>query len=112
MAIKEPSKRTTIAFALAAFVGLGAALFSALGLSFEARDSAAVAYVNGAPIPQAEYIRALDAMQASLDRTLTEADKARALQILIDEELIIQEALRLDLASDDRLVRKNLTRTH
>jgi len=100
--------RTTLAYAIAAFLALGAALFTVLGVSVNGREMGAVAYVNGDPIPDAEYIRARDAMQAGLTRSLTKEDKTRALQILIDEELLVQEALRLGLGRDDRLVRKNL----
>ncbi len=102
------ANRTTIAYAIVAFLALGAALFSVLGISINRREMAAVAYVNGDPILDTEYARARDAMQAGLARSMTSEDKMRALQILIDEELIVQEALRLDLGRDDRLVRKNL----
>lgn len=71
-------------------------------------DRNAVAHVNGVPIPQTEFARAINAMQAGLDRPLTEADKSKALNLLIDEELIVQEAIGLGLAGSDRLVRKNL----
>jgi PPIC-type PPIASE domain len=97
-----------LAYAIAAFAALGAALYSALGVSIGRRDTAAVAYVNGMPILDAEYARARDAMQSGLVRARTAEDNARAMQILIDEELIVQEALRLELGRDDRLVRKNL----
>lgn len=102
------NNKLSLGFAAAAFLALGAALFSALNL--QAVDSArgAVAFVNGVSIPDAEYARALDAMQAGLQRPLTTEDRQRALTILVDEELIVQEALRLDLARDDRLTRKNL----
>jgi PPIC-type PPIASE domain len=108
MSNSRAQNRTTLAYATAAFVALGAALYSALGVSIGRRDTAAVAYVNGAPILDAEYARARDAMQSGLVRALTTEDNARAMQILIDEELIVQEALRLELGRDDRLVRKNL----
>ncbi len=103
------ANRTTFAYAIAALLGLGAALFSVLGIPIEGRGAGAVAYVNGDPIPDTEYARAREAMQAGLKRPLTSEDRKRALDILIDEELIVQEALRLDLARDDRLIRKNLT---
>ncbi len=98
-------------YILASVLALGSALLVALDLSPLGRfsdRSYAVARVNDTPIPVAEYVRALDAMQAGLDRPLTEQDRSRALTTLINEELIVQEALRLNLASDDRLVRKNL----
>ena len=67
-----------------------------------------VARVNGQSIAQAEYHRAIQAMQAGLQRPLTNEDRRQALQYLIDETLLVQEAVRLDLAQTDRLVRKNL----
>lgn len=105
------SRKSSYFYVLAAVLALGSALLIALDLSPIQRiwrDGYAIAHVNDTPIPVAEYVRALDAMQAGLDRTLTEQDKSRALTRLIDEELIVQEALRLNLASEDRLVRKNL----
>ena len=66
------------------------------------------AVVNGVPIPEEEHLRALDAMQAGLERALTEEDKKRALNVLVDEELLVQQAIKLNLAADDRLVRRNL----
>lgn len=94
-------------YILAALMALGSALWMALGISLPDREPA-VAYVNGQPIPKAEYSRAINAMQAGLERPLTDADHARALRLLIDEELIVQDAERLNLSAQDRLVRKNL----
>jgi hypothetical protein len=99
--------RAGLAFSLIAIIALGFALYSALGVKMPSRDAAA-ATVNGVPIPEAELTRAVKAMQAGLERQLTEADKAKALKLLIDEELIVQEAVGLGLANNDRLVRKNL----
>ncbi|NNF15676.1 MAG: peptidyl-prolyl cis-trans isomerase [Gammaproteobacteria bacterium] len=92
---------------LALLVALAVALdFTVPG--YLAKNTHAIARVNDATIPMAEYVRAIDAMQAGLERPLTPQDRSRAVTVLIDEELIVQEALRLNLASDDRLVRKNL----
>lgn len=105
------SRKPEFFYILAAVLALGSALFVALDLSplrMFSNEGYAVARVNETPIPVAEYVRALNAMQAGLNRPLTEQDKSRALTKLIDEELIVQEALRLNLASDDRLARKNL----
>lgn len=105
------SRKSASFYISAAVLALGSALLIALDLSPLHRlsnESYAIARVNDTPIPMAEYVRALDAMQAGLERPLTEQDKLRALTILVNEELIVQEALRLNLASDDRLVRKNL----
>lgn len=100
-------RRHDTLYALTALLALGVALISVLNIEqIGARN--AVAIVNATPVPQAEYARALDAMQAGLERPLTEADRTRALKLLIDEELIVQDALQLGLAGSDRLVRKNL----
>lgn len=102
-------KRADWLYLAAAFAGLGAALAAALGLAPGGRRAIpAAAYVNGEAISQSEYARALSAMQAGLERPLTVEDRERALQVLIDEELIVQEAVNLGLASSDRLVRKNI----
>ncbi len=99
-------QRGALAYVGVAFAALLAALISVLNASTAIPGAAA--YVNGVPIPQAEYSRAVNAMQAGLERPLTKGDKARALERLIDEELIVQEAVKLGLPSTDRLVRKNL----
>ncbi|MEM9704780.1 MAG: peptidylprolyl isomerase [Pseudomonadota bacterium] len=96
-------------FIAAATIGLGAALFSSLGLGDgDAATRGAVALVNGEPIPEAEYYRATTAMQAGLKRKLTADDRARALDVLINEELLVQRALELDLPREDRLARRIL----
>lgn len=105
------SSKSATFYLVAAVLALASALLIALDLSplrSLSNETYAIARVNDTPIPMAEYVRALDAMQAGLERPLTEQDRSRALKILINEELIVQEALRLNLASDDRLVRKNL----
>jgi len=107
MLSKSSESRLALIYTLIAIGALCAALYSVLGVNrFEGRG--AVAYVNGDPIAEAEYARAIKAMQAGIERPLTDDDKARALRVLINEELIVQEAIHLGLAQDDRLVRKNL----
>lgn len=96
----------TLIYVIVACVALIAALYSVLGVKWPERG--AVAYVNGEPIPQAEYNRAIKAMQAGIERPLTVEDRTKAMRLLIDEELIVQDAERLGLATQDRLVRKNL----
>lgn len=100
-------RRRAFAYVIVAVIALGAALHSSLGVTPRLSNGAA-AYVNGHPIPQPEYVRALKAMQAGLERPLTDEDRTRALERLIDEELIVQEAIKLGLPSTDRLVRRNL----
>lgn len=101
------SRVPALAYVFVTFLALGAALYVALGVDPRLSNGAA-AYVNGNPIPSSEYARAIKAMQAGLERPLTEADHERAMERLIDEELIVQEAIKLGLPSSDRLVRRNL----
>ncbi|MCI5045380.1 MAG: peptidylprolyl isomerase [Aquisalinus sp.] len=95
-------------YVIAALLALTAALASALGVAPGADRRMAVAVVNEDIIPRTEYERALSAMQAGLSRELTAEDRARALEILINEELIVQRALDLDMAQTDRQTRKTL----
>ena len=93
----------------AGIAGLLLALISALGLKTGFLDTQDwVAKVNGIDIPASEYNRALLAMQDGLKRGLTEEDRRKALQVLVDEELLLQEAEALGLTRSDTVVRKNL----
>ena len=100
--------KLTTAYVAAAFIALGLALYSVLGVAWPERG--AVAYVNGKPIPQAEYNRAVKAMQAGIERALNDEDRAKAMRLLVDEELIVQDAERLGLGRQDRLVRRTLSK--
>ena len=105
----DQPKSTARLYILAAFLGLGGALASALGLFTPSSSIVdAVALVNGEPISQIEYQRAISAMQSGFKRPLTQEDRKRALKLLIDEELMLQHALELGLARDDRLARRDL----
>jgi len=70
----------------------------------------AVAVVDGAPIDEVDYRRALAAVAADrrvgvLDETL----RRRVLERLIDEELLVQRAVELQLAERDSRVRNYLS---
>lgn len=96
-------------YAVAALVGLSGAILSALGVfDRSARTSQAAAIVNGEGITRAEYVRALTAMQESLRRPLNADDKKRALDLLINEELLLQQSLDLGLPREDIALRKLL----
>lgn len=89
-----------------------AALVMALGIpSPFLKQTGVAARVNNTFIPEEEYARILLATQQGLKRKLTAEDRKQALQTLIDEELIFQEALVLGLARKDPAVRKNLIQT-
>ena len=108
--------KNTFLFTLAGLAGLTFALLTALGIlppqfgnqELRLRGDVPIASVNGESVSKVEYLRALTAMQAGLDRSLTETDKKAALQVLIDEEVILQHALNIGLARSDPMARKNL----
>ena len=95
--------------AAGAVLGLAAALWGALGQpGFGRPGSSAVATVGGVEISRADYERALGALAADKRSPLTDADARRALDRLIDEELLVQRALELGLGNSDLGVRKAL----
>ena len=104
---RRPGTRWLLATGAA--LGLAAALWGALGEpGFGRPGSAAVATVGGVEIPRADYERALGSLAADKRTPLTDADARRALERLIDEELLVQRALELGLGNSDLAVRKAL----
>lgn len=95
--------------ALGAAVGLAAALWGALGQPGPGRpDADAIAAVDGVAIQRADYERALGALAADKRSPLTTGDARRALDRLIDEELLVRRGLDLGLGTSDLTVRKSL----
>jgi parvulin-like peptidyl-prolyl isomerase len=104
---RRPGARSGRLLAIGAALGLAAALWGALGqpgLGKPRRD--AIATVEGIEISRADYERALGALVADKRSPLTTADARRALDRLIDEELLVQRGLDLGLGTSDLAVRK------
>ena len=95
---------------LGALAGLGAAAASLLGPSAVAGriPDDAVARVNETLIRTEEYQRLLVALESDRRTPLTDEDRLRVLDRLIEEELLVQHALALGLARSDRRVRADL----
>lgn len=97
-------------------LGFGAALglaLAAASLLETTRDAAAlpedvVARVNGVPIRRDDYLRAVAALASDRRNPLEDSDRRHVLDRLIDEELLVQHALALGLATHDRRVRADL----
>jgi PPIC-type PPIASE domain/SurA N-terminal domain len=69
-------------------------------------DTAAI--VGDREIRRVDYERMLAAVEKDLRNPIDEATRRRVLERLIDEELLVQQALRLGLAAADRRVRGEL----
>jgi hypothetical protein len=92
-----------------AALGLGAAMWSALGVSDAITKYAdAVAVVDGMPIPRSVYDSAIEGLASAKRNPLTEGEKREALDRIIDEELLLRRALELGLAESDPASRKAL----
>jgi hypothetical protein len=92
-----------------AVLGLGAAMWSALGVDESLTKYAdAVAVVDGAPIPRSVYEAAIKGLESAKRNPLTAAEKRQALARIIDEELLLRRALELGLAESDPAARKAL----
>lgn len=100
-----------------ALLGAGAALGIALAavglvrggaLPGAALESGEVARVNGVPIRSDELERLLGALDADKRSPVAEADRARVLGRLVDEELLVQRAVEIGLVDSEPGVRKAL----
>lgn len=96
-----------------ALVGLAAAL--AAGLVDATRQGAAlpagsIASVDGHQLPAEELERAVEMLASDRREPPTERDRARVLDRLIDEELLVQYGLARGLVATDRAVRDVVVR--
>ncbi len=91
-------------------VGLAAAAAGLLAQARTAREvpDGAVAAVNGTAVRRADYERAVEALASDSRNAIDDADKRHVLDRLVDEELLVQRALELGLARQDRRVRGDL----
>ncbi len=95
---------------LGALAGLGTAAASLLGPSAgsDRLPADAAARVNDTVIRADEVARVLAALEGDRRTPLTDEDRRRVLDRLIEEELLVQHALALGLARSDRRVRADL----
>ena len=70
--------------------------------------TAEVARVNGVPVRSETFERVLGALAADKRTPLSDADRARVLERLIEEELLVQRAQELGLAESEPGIRKAL----
>jgi hypothetical protein len=102
-----------LAAVVGALLGLGAAageraLEERFALDLLAAPDV-VALVGIVPIGADELERALDALADDRRGAITEADRERVLERLVDEELLVQAAVDAGLPENDGVVRRSLT---
>ena len=101
------------ALAFGAVTGGAMVLLSVLWTDDEPLEagSPVAAIVNGQPIPVADVEIALEAMARDSRNALPEDSSQRALDRLIDEELLFQRAIDLDLPRNASTVRRTIVMT-
>ncbi len=90
--------------------GLGVALWSLVQEPKPSLQGDAIARVGTVLISRADYQQALDAATRDRESALGAQDRQRILDSLIDEELLLQHAIEIGLASQLRQVRGSLVR--
>lgn len=107
---RSPERRASWLLALGAIAGLGVAAAHLLVAPGPGRGlpEGAVARVENAIIRDETYTRLVAALASDRRTPLTDADRARVLDRLIEEELLVQHAVALGLLVTDRRVRADL----
>lgn len=97
----------TLFLLICLFVGAASAIWQSERFgSTAALASDVVAEVNGHPISLVDYSRTLDALADDRREALTDIDRQFVLGRLIEEELLLQEAIKQDTISGNRKVRR------
>jgi hypothetical protein len=103
------SRLTQVLLVGGAVIGLGAAMWSALGVDDAlTKYGDAIATVDGVPIPRSVFDSAIEGLASAKRNPLSEAEKREALERIVDEELLLRRALKLGLAESDPASRKAL----
>ncbi len=105
---KRP-EHARLALIAAGALGLAAALWSALRPGDFAplgRGAAVIARVDGAEVLRSDYELAVEALTLDKRNPLTQEDRARALERLIDEALLVRRGIDMGLAETDPAARK------
>ncbi len=104
-------RRAGILLGLGALAGIVAGALAAFGGSQAAGlPPGAIALVNGTPILDSDYQRAVSMLAGDRREAPDTGERARVLDRLIDEELLVQHALGSGLAESDPIVRETVLR--
>lgn len=99
-------------FGLGTFIGLMMVFFDSFmpaSKLFSQNDKTIIATVNGQSILREDYETLLEMLAIDKRNPITATDRSRALQRLIDEELLIQEGIAIGLTERDTTVRKAIS---
>jgi parvulin-like peptidyl-prolyl isomerase len=107
--VARGSTRISLLLSLGAALGVAVAGFGVLGSgdSGELPESAA-ARVNGTLISADSYVRLVDGYESDTREAASDEMRARILDRLIEEELLVQRGIELGLAENDRRVRADI----
>ncbi len=89
-------------------LGIAAAL-SERGPTISVLPDGAIALVNGRPIREEDYARAVALVEGDKRTEITAEDRDHILDRLIEEELLIQRGIAIGLVDSNRSVRKAIT---
>ena len=108
----RPDRRACTLLAIGAVLGIVLGATSALepqGSRADGPRADAVALVNGRVIRTEEYLRTCSLLARDKRTEMTDADRARVLDRLIDEELLLQHGIEMGILDSDRVVRGAIT---
>jgi len=105
-------RRACLLLASAAALGILLGATAALepsGPAIEGLPADAIALVNGSAIGRNEYVRTIALLAQDKRTDMTDADRARVLDRLIEEELLLHHGIERGILDSDRSVRRTVT---
>jgi len=99
---------------LGALAGLGAAAYGLLeqgDAADEALPDSAIARVNDVVISEQQLDRSITELETTYQRELSAEDRARVLQQMIEEELLVQRGIDLGMPNTESTVRAAITQS-
>ncbi|HYB98369.1 MAG TPA: peptidyl-prolyl cis-trans isomerase [Candidatus Limnocylindrales bacterium] len=107
----SPTRRTNLLLLLGLVAGAGLAAVGILRDAHTQLPTAAtdaVAIVNGRAIPRTRLEQALALLERDRERPVTTQERQRALDRIVDEELLVQKAQELGIPESDRKLRADM----
>ena len=108
----QTKRRARIMLGVGAAIGImlaAAGAFAPSGPGAGALPTDAIARVNKKTITTEEFARAMALLTRDKGNEITDEDRARVLNGLIDEELLVQRGIEMGIIDSDRAVRKAIS---